>query len=184
MNPIVFAFLLPFLRLLFGSLFSLAVSCDIVLGSCLCQCLFLFSKTAARAVAFGLFYRALEMLDKEACCLVSQAIYEDLVLSFRNQGLLRNQLGPRVNQSHQVFFICRFPSELCTLQNHMDLVVISEDDLEPIRTALAGTRCISVVLFQVQTHVQEKLSSSTRMLQSFPLCASSMSVSSTLSVLT
>ena len=97
------------------------------------------------------------MLDKEACCLVSQAIYEDLVLSFRNQGLLRNQLGPRVNQSHQVFFICRFPSELCTLQNHMDLFVISEDDLESIRTALAGTRCISVVLFQVQTHVQEKI---------------------------
>ena len=97
------------------------------------------------------------MLDKEACCLVSQAIYEDLVLSFRNQGLLRSQFGPRVNQSHQVFFICRFPSELCTLQNHKDLFVISEDDLEPIHTALAGAQYISVVLFQVQTHIQEKI---------------------------
>ena len=97
------------------------------------------------------------MLDKEACCLVSQAIYEDLVLSFRNQGLLRSQFGPRVNQSHQVFFICRFPSELCTLQNHKDLFVISEDDLEPIHTALAGAQYISVVFFQVQTHIQEKI---------------------------
>ena len=97
------------------------------------------------------------MLDKEACCLVSQAIYEDLVSSFRNQGLLRSHLGPRLNQSHQVFFICRFPSELRTLQNHKDLFVISEDDLEPIHTALAGTQHISVVLFQVQTHIQEKI---------------------------
>ena len=97
------------------------------------------------------------MLDKEACCLVSQAIYEDLVLSFCNQGLLRSHLGPRVNQSHQVFSICRFPSELRTLQNHKDLLVISEDDLEPIHTALAGTQYILVVLFQVQTHTQEKI---------------------------
>ena len=88
---------------------------------------------------------------------LSQAIYEDLVLSFCNQGLLKSHLGPRVNQSHQVFFTCRFPSELRTLQNHKDLFVISEDDLEPIHTALAGTQYISVVLFQVQTHIQEKI---------------------------
>ena len=113
----------------------------------------------------------LDMLDKEACCLVSQAIYEDLVSSFCNQGLLRSHLGPRVNQSHQVFFICRFPSELRTLQNHKDLFVISEDDLEPIHTALAGTQYISVVLFQVQTHIQEKLSSFTEMPKSSPLYA-------------
>ena len=124
------------------------------------------------------------MLDKEACCLVSQAIYEDLVSSFCNQGLLRSHLGPRVNQSHQVFFICRFPSELRTLQNHKDLFVISEDDLEPIHTALAGTQYISVVLFQVQTHIQEKLSSFTEMPKSSPLYAFFMNVLLMLFVLT
>ena len=46
---------------------------------------------------------------------------------------------------------------LRTLQKHKDLFVISEDDLEPIHTALAGTQYISVVLFQVQTHIQEKI---------------------------
>ena len=97
------------------------------------------------------------MLDKDACCLAAQAIYEDLVLSFFDQGLLRSHLGSRVSQSHQVFFICRFPSELRTLHNHKDLFVISEDDLEPIHTALAGTRFISVVLFQVQAHIQEQI---------------------------
>ena len=97
------------------------------------------------------------MLDKEACCLVAQAIYDDLVSSFSNRGFLKNQLGPRVNQSHRIFFICRFPSELCTLQNHQDLLVASEDDLEAIHTALAGTQYISVVLFQVQAHIQEKI---------------------------
>lgn len=90
------------------------------------------------------------MLDKEACCLIAQAIYDDLVLSFCDQGLLKSHLGPRVNQSHQVFFICRFPSELRTLRNHRDLFVISD-------SALAGTRYISIVLFQVQTHIQEKI---------------------------
>ena len=124
------------------------------------------------------------MLDKEACCLVSQAIYEDLVLSFGNQGLLGSHLGPRVNQSHQVFFICRFPSELRTLQNHKDLFVISEDDLEPIRTALAGTQHISVALFQVQTHIQEKLSSFTETPKSSPLYAFFMNVLLMLFVLT
>ena len=97
------------------------------------------------------------MLDKEACCLISQAIYEDLVSSFRDQGSLRSQFGPRASQSHRVFFMCRFPSELCTLHNHRDLFVISEDDLEPIHTALAGTQNISIVLFQVQAHTQEKI---------------------------
>ena len=28
--------------------------------------------------------------------------------------------------------MCRFPSELCTLHNHRDLFVISEDDLAPV----------------------------------------------------
>ena len=115
------------------------------------------SKTVARATVFGFRFRYLVTLDKEACCLISQAIYEDLVLSFRDQGLLRCHLGPRVNQSHQVFFVCRFPSELRTLHNHKDLFVISEDDFEPIHTALAGTQSISIVLFQVQAHIQEKV---------------------------
>lgn len=55
------------------------------------------------------------------------------------------------------FFICRFPSEFRILRNHKDLFVISEDDFEPIHTALAGTRNISIVLFQVQAHIQEKI---------------------------
>ena len=62
------------------------------------------------------------MLGKEACCLISQSIYEDLVSSFRDQGLLRSHIGPRANQSHQVFFMCRFPSELSALQNHKDFL--------------------------------------------------------------
>ena len=124
------------------------------------------------------------MLDKEACCLVSQAIYEDLVLSFHNRGLLRSHFGPRVNQSHRVFFICRFPSELSTLQNHKDLFVISEDDFDPIHTALAGTQSVSIVLFQAQTHIQKRLFSSTKMPKSLLSYASSMNVLSMLSVLT
>ena len=43
------------------------------------------------------------------------------------------------------------------MQNNRDLFVISEDELECIVTALAGTQPISIVLFQVQAHVQESI---------------------------
>ena len=66
------------------------------------------------------------MLDKEPCCLIAQAIYEDLVLSFDDQGLLKKHFGPRTVKSHQVFFVCRFPSQLRTFKNHKDLFVVSE----------------------------------------------------------
>ena len=97
------------------------------------------------------------MLDKEPFCLIAQAIYDDLLLSFGEQGLLKRHLGHRTAKSHKIFFVCRYPSVIRTTQNHRDLKVISEDELESLLTALAGTQRISVVLFQVQAHIQKNI---------------------------
>ena len=97
------------------------------------------------------------MLDKEPFCLIAQAIYDDLLLSFGEQGLLKRHLGHSTTKSHKIFFVCRYPSVIRTLQNHRVLKVISEDELESLLSALAGTQRISVVLFQVQAHVQENI---------------------------
>ena len=59
--------------------------------------------------------------------------------------------------SHKIFLVCRFPSVINTLHNHEDLKVVSEDEMEILLSALAGTQRISVVLFQVQAHFQENI---------------------------
>lgn len=97
------------------------------------------------------------MLDKELCCLIAQAIYKDHFLAVTGQGPLRQHLSHRTVEFHKIFFARRYPSALRTTQNHRNLAVVSEDELECVVTALAGTQLISVVLFQVQGHVQENI---------------------------
>ena len=97
------------------------------------------------------------MLDKEPFCLIAQAIYDDLLLSFDEQGLLKRHFDQSAVKSHQIFFVCRYPSVISTLHNHEDLKVISEGEVEILLLALAGTQRISVVLFQVQAHFQENI---------------------------
>ena len=97
------------------------------------------------------------MLDKEAFCLIAQAIYDDLLSSFIGQGSLRRHLVQPAFATHKVFFICRFPSAINMSHYHEDLKVISEDEVGILQSALAGTQFVSVVLFQVQTHFQKNV---------------------------
>ena len=97
------------------------------------------------------------MLDKEAFCLIAQAIYDDLLLLLVGQGALRRHLIQPAGSTHKIFFICRFPSASNTSHYHEDLKVISEDEMGILQSALAGTQSVSVVLFQVQTHFQKKV---------------------------
>ena len=97
------------------------------------------------------------MLDKEAFCLIAQAIYDDLLLSFVGQGSLRRHLVQPTVATHNFFFVCRFPSAINTSHYHEDLKVISEDEMGILQSALAGTQSVSVVLFQVQTHFQKNV---------------------------
>lgn len=97
------------------------------------------------------------MLDKELFCLVAQAIYDDLFLAVNEQGPLKQHLCHRTAKSRKIFFACRYPSVLRATQNHRNLLVISEDELNCVVVALAGTQPVSVVLFQVQVHVQENI---------------------------
>ena len=97
------------------------------------------------------------MLDKEAFCLIAQAIYDDLLQSFVGQGLLRRHLVQPIGATRKIFFICRFPSAINMSHYHEDLKVISEDEMGILQSALAGTQSVSVVLFQVQAHFQKNV---------------------------
>ena len=97
------------------------------------------------------------MLDKEAFCLIAQAIYDDLLLSLAGQGSLRRHFVQPTVTAHKIFLICRFPSAINTSHYHDDLKVVSEDEMGILQSALAGTQSISVVLFQVQKHFQKNV---------------------------
>ena len=48
------------------------------------------------------------MLDKEPCCLIAQAIYNDLFLAITGQGPLRQHLSHRTAEFHKIYFVCRY----------------------------------------------------------------------------
>lgn len=97
------------------------------------------------------------MFDKESLSLVAQAIYDDILLTFVSQGPLKHYLTHSAAELHKLYFVCRFPSVICTAQSHRNLSVIGEDELTCIVNALSGTQPVSVVLFQVQGFVQENI---------------------------
>ena len=97
------------------------------------------------------------MLDKEACCFIAQAIYDDLLLSLAGQGSLRRHFAQSTVTAHKIVLFCRFPSAINTSHYHDDLKVVSEDEMGILQSALAGTQSISVVLFQVQKHFQKNV---------------------------
>ena len=90
------------------------------------------------------------MLDKEAFCLVAQAIYNDLLLSLAGQRHLEDTLCSPLSLRTRSFLSVAF-------HYHDDLKVVSEDEMGILQSALAGTQSISVVLFQVQKHFQKNV---------------------------
>ena len=66
-------------------------------------------------------------------------------------------MGVSVRQLSKAYRPSCAPGARTSLSFAAYLFVISEDDFEPIHTALAGTQSISIVLFQVQAHIQEKV---------------------------
>ena len=76
------------------------------------------------------------MLDKEAFCLIAQAIYDDLLLSFVGQGSLRRHIVQPTVATHKIFFVCRFPSAINTSHYQEDLKVISEDEMGILQSAV------------------------------------------------
>ena len=86
------------------------------------------------------------MPSKESLSVITQAIYDDLFASFESQGCLRQHIRLSVSESHQIFFVCRFPSMIRTDRHTDNLFVIGEDEL------------IVVLLRQYQAHGQSPLS--------------------------